>query len=294
MHATALGKVPAAHTPWLRHRRSRADAGALHQPHRRTTATLARAPDGRRGQRGWATASSRRVRERRGRCGGARSGSTAASVVGALASSGPTDRSFFDAERATAPASWPTELLSPPPERHRPAAELRTWPNGSSPRSTRARRSTPLPAVRPRRPHGRRGPARAPPPLPAARLGRARRRGDLAQRHAGGPRALRAGRHRRPQIATLGIANQRETTVVWDPTPAVRWRTRSPGRTSAPPTSSRSSSSTPRRSSSARSAGSSQPYFAGPRLRWLLDHVPGLRASAPRRATRSSGPWRPG
>ena len=74
----------------------------------------------------------------------------------------------------------------------------------------------PLPAVQPLRPDARRSPARAPPVLPAAGLGRARRRGDLAQRHADGPggaaqRRPGARGHRR-----LGIANQRETTVIWD------------------------------------------------------------------------------
>ena len=46
----------------------------------------------------------------------------------------------------------------------------------------------PLPAVQPGRPDGRGRPARAPPVLPAVGLGRARRRGDLAQRHPDRPR----------------------------------------------------------------------------------------------------------
>ena len=60
----------------------------------------------------------------------------------------------------------------------------------------------PVPAVQPGRPDGRRRPARAPPALPAVGLGRARRRGDLAQRHPHRPRRAAqrragAGEHRR-------------------------------------------------------------------------------------------------
>ena len=39
------------------------------------------------------------------------------------------------------------------------------------------------------------------------------------------------------QVAALGIANQRETTVVWDRAPDGRWAAPSPGRTPGPPTS---------------------------------------------------------
>ena len=61
-------------------------------------------------------------------------------------------------------------------------------------------------------------PAGAPAALPAAGLGRARRRRDLAQpRSAWCREALRRRRDQPPdQIAAVGIANQRETTVVWD------------------------------------------------------------------------------
>ena len=82
-------------------------------------------------------------------------------------------------------------------------------------------------------------------------------------------------------IVALGIANQRETTVIWDRhtgaplARAITWQdTRTDGilarlvddgtatlvteRCGLPPAT----------------------YFAGPRLRWLLDHVPGARAGA--------------
>ena len=54
--------------------------------------------------------------------------------------------------------------------------------------------------------------------FPRAGLGRARRRGDLGER----PRGGRARPSRRPRVAAhdlaaIGITNQRETTVVWDP-----------------------------------------------------------------------------
>ncbi|MCU0540239.1 MAG: FGGY family carbohydrate kinase, partial [Desulfobacterales bacterium] len=83
------------------------------------------------------------------------------------------------------------------------------------------------------------------------------------------------------RIAAIGIANQRETTVVWDRRtlapvhPAIVWQCR-------------------------RSAGICEalksegleglfrdrtgllldPYFSGTKLKWLLDHLPGLRARA--------------
>ena len=95
------------------------------------------------------------------------------------------------------------------------------------------------------------------------------------------PAALRSAGLGPENIVALGIANQRETTVIWDRhtgTPlarAITWQdTRTDGivarlvddgtatlvtqRCGLPPAT----------------------YFAGPRLRWLLDHVPGARAGA--------------
>jgi glycerol kinase len=95
------------------------------------------------------------------------------------------------------------------------------------------------------------------------------------------PRALHQAGIEISQIATLGIANQRETTVVWDPRTgkpvahAITWQDI---RTTA-------FVEDLRRSPAAalfREVSGLEPtsYFAGPRLRWLLDHVPGLREQA--------------
>ncbi|AWB91797.1 glycerol kinase [Aeromicrobium chenweiae] len=83
------------------------------------------------------------------------------------------------------------------------------------------------------------------------------------------------------QVAALGIANQRETSVVWDRTtgrtvaPAITWQDT---RTSA------IIDDLVARGTAGRIAEVTglQPrtYFAGPRLRWLLDHGRGLRARA--------------
>ncbi len=85
------------------------------------------------------------------------------------------------------------------------------------------------------------------------------------------------------QVTALGIANQRETTVLWDRRtgvpvgPAVVWQdVRTAGLVDA----------------LAADGGADRfrercglplaTYFAGPRVRWLLDHEPGLRARAAR------------
>jgi glycerol kinase len=82
-------------------------------------------------------------------------------------------------------------------------------------------------------------------------------------------------------VAALGIANQRETTVVWDRTtgrslgPAITWQdTR---------TSEIVSELVARGEDERIVSVTGLPphtYFAGPRLRWLLDHRPGLRERA--------------
>ena len=82
-------------------------------------------------------------------------------------------------------------------------------------------------------------------------------------------------------LAAVGIANQRETTIVWDRAtgrpvaPAITWQdTRTADlvaelqRTPAAALFEEVSGLAP--------AG----YYAGPRLRWLLDHVPGLQRRA--------------
>ncbi|MGI8700610.1 MAG: glycerol kinase GlpK [Nocardioidaceae bacterium] len=95
------------------------------------------------------------------------------------------------------------------------------------------------------------------------------------------PRAIRQAGISISQVATLGIANQRETTVVWDPrtgkpaAPAITWQD---VRTAAFVESLKHEPDAAR----FRAVSGLEPasYFAGPRLRWLLDHLPGLRAEA--------------
>jgi glycerol kinase len=82
-------------------------------------------------------------------------------------------------------------------------------------------------------------------------------------------------------VAAVGIANQRETTVVWDRTtgrpvaPAITWQDTRTAELVAEM----------RRGPQAalfEEVCGLQPagYFAAPRLRWLLDHVPGLQRRA--------------
>ena len=83
------------------------------------------------------------------------------------------------------------------------------------------------------------------------------------------------------QVATLGIANQRETTVVWDPgtgkpvANAITWQDI---RTADFVESLKQQPV----AALFREISGLEPasYFAGPRLRWLLDHTPGLRERA--------------
>lgn len=97
-------------------------------------------------------------------------------------------------------------------------------------------------------------------------------------RAALGKSGLRAG-----QIAGIGIANQRETTLVWEADsgaaihPAIVWQDRR----------------TAQRCAELQSAGHEQritaatgllldPYFSASKLAWILDNVPGARARARR------------
>ena len=95
------------------------------------------------------------------------------------------------------------------------------------------------------------------------------------------PAALRSAGLGPQNLAALGIANQRETTVIWNRhtgvplARAVTWQdTRTDGIVARlveeghGPTFERICGLPP------------ATYFAGPRLRWLLDHVPGARAGA--------------
>lgn len=87
---------------------------------------------------------------------------------------------------------------------------------------------------------------------------------------AGGPAA----------IAALGIANQRETALVWhrsslDPIgPAIVWQCRRTAPAIAAWPDER------RREIQARTGLIPDAYFSGPKLAWLLDHVPGARQRA--------------
>ena len=86
----------------------------------------------------------------------------------------------------------------------------------------------------------------------------------------------------RPQeIASIGVTNQRETTVVWDPATgeplcnAVVWqdtRTREPCQQLIGD----GLEATFRQKTGLPIAT----YFSGPKLKWLLDHIPGLREKA--------------
>jgi glycerol kinase len=95
------------------------------------------------------------------------------------------------------------------------------------------------------------------------------------------PGAIRQAAIETSQVATLGIANQRETTVVWDArngrplTHAINWQdTRTADLVE---TLKRRPDASMFREISGLEPSS---YFAGPRLRWLLDNVAGLRAQA--------------
>ncbi|MBI0294785.1 glycerol kinase GlpK [Streptomyces sp. PRKS01-29] len=97
------------------------------------------------------------------------------------------------------------------------------------------------------------------------------------------PRALEGAGIRPEQIAAIGIANQRETTVVWDRRTgvpvghAITWQdTRTSGYVEEL-----------RRTTGddfflERCGLSPTTYFSAPRLRWLFDHVDGLRERAER------------
>ncbi|GIF21542.1 glycerol kinase [Actinoplanes tereljensis] len=90
-------------------------------------------------------------------------------------------------------------------------------------------------------------------------------------------RAMRSAGIGADQVAAIGIANQRETAVVWDRAtgvpvaPAIVWQdTR---------TSSLVSALDPALISE-RTGLQPATYFSATKVRWLLDHIPGLRARA--------------
>ena len=97
------------------------------------------------------------------------------------------------------------------------------------------------------------------------------------------PAAVRQAGLAPEQVATIGIANQRETVVVWDRgtgrpvAPAITWQDTRTEDDVADLIAAGHGEEFRRRSGLVPAA-----YFAGPRLRWLLDHVPGLRTRAER------------
>lgn len=84
-------------------------------------------------------------------------------------------------------------------------------------------------------------------------------------------------------VAGIGIANQRETTVLWERAtgraiaPAIVWQDR---RSAALCDELREAGWEPRFRE--RTGLMLDPYFSGTKLKWLLDHVPGARARAVR------------
>ena len=95
--------------------------------------------------------------------------------------------------------------------------------------------------------------------------------------------ALKAAGIAARDLAAIGIANQRETTLLWERTsgaalgPAIVWQDR---RTAAVCATLRAQG---REAQVAAATGLLlDPYFSGTKLAWLLDHVPGARARAER------------
>ena len=116
---------------------------------------------------------------------------------------------------------------------------------------------------------------------PQARLGRARPARTVVQRRGGRRRAIADARLQPRDLVALGIANQRETTVVWNRETgqplhnAINWQDMRTDHLVRELNAEfgleyfRSRSGLP-----------ATTYFSGPKLRWLLDNVPGLRVRA--------------
>ena len=139
-------------------------------------------------------------------------------------------------------------------------------------------------------------PARAPPALPAAGLGRARRRGDLAQRHRGScpPRCAAPGWARRTSSRWASPTSARPPSSGTG-APACRWPARSPGRTPARTGSSPGSSTTARAAlvdAAVRAAAGH--LLRRPAAALAARPRAGRPRAAPRRATCCSGRWRAG
>ncbi|AGL18787.1 glycerol kinase GlpK [Actinoplanes sp. N902-109] len=97
------------------------------------------------------------------------------------------------------------------------------------------------------------------------------------------PQALRRAGITLDQVAAVGIANQRETTVLWDRrtgAPVGRALVWQDTRTDALVTTLRELPGAD--GVQERSALPLATYFSGPRVRWMLDHTPGLQERAER------------
>jgi glycerol kinase len=98
-----------------------------------------------------------------------------------------------------------------------------------------------------------------------------------------GPEALRRAGITGDQVAAVGIANQRETTVLWDRqtgTPigrAIVWQD-----TRTDSLVNRLATAPGAEGVQHRSGLPLATYFSGPRVRWMLDHTPGLQRRAER------------
>ncbi len=97
------------------------------------------------------------------------------------------------------------------------------------------------------------------------------------------------------EIAAIGIANQRETTLVWDRrtgepvTNAIVWQDR---RTARFCEGLKRQGLEPLFES--RTGLVIDPYFSGSKVRWILDQVPGTRQAAESGEISRSGPWTAG
>ena len=109
------------------------------------------------------------------------------------------------------------------------------------------------------------------PDLPEAGLGRARSRRDLGQPAGGCEGGHRGGPDRSDQVCAMGIANQRETTVVWDRARGNPSTTPSCGSADAPPIFATSCARSASRTWSARGRARPRPLFFGTKLMWLFD-----------------------
>ena len=154
----------------------------------------------------------------------------------------------------------------------------------------------PLHRLRPGRPAGGDRPARAPPDLSAGGLGRARPARDPGALGRGDPDGPGQGRDRGrrtwPRSGSRTSARRRSSGTA--DRPADPQRDRLAGHPDRP----RSWPSWPRDGGPDRFRATTglplATYFSGPKIRWILDHVDGARASGPRPATCSSARSTPG